>query len=460
VHPTLTLALAFAAGNSAGAAAAPVVLARGVLRTMFLTRIRNVGVVLAAAVLLALAGVFAYPSPAAQGPEPPPAAKAVERPKATEADVAAAAEGNRRFALDLYARLRQKDGNLFFSPYSISTALAMTYAGARGDTATEMAKTLHFGLGQKRLHPAFAALQEQLNAPGKQRRYQLSVANALWGQTGFGFAPPFLALTRDHYGAGLREVDFRADTEKARQTINAWVESQTETRIKELLVPGVLTGNTKLVLTNAIFFRGDWARQFKKDETREELFYITAERAVKVPMMRQSGSYRYLRTDKLRALELPYSGGELAMLLLVPRQGESLAEVERSLTADNLQKWSALLKKQDGLIVGLPRFEVTDAVSLQPVLSDMGMPLAFLPPAADFSGMAGRGGLFISAVVHKAFVKVNEEGTEAAAATAAAIEPEAEPPGIRADRPFLFLIRDTRSGSILFLGRVVNPRAE
>jgi serpin B len=461
---TVKAALAFAAGSAAVPPAAAS-LARGALRAMFLTRVRTLTFALAAGLLVVLAGALAYPVLEAAPPAPPPpqaaprpaqqpVVKSVQLPKAAPRDVAAA--GNTRFALDLYGRLRAEKGNLFLSPYSLSTALAMTYAGARTETADQMAKTLHFTLGQDKLHPALAQLSNRLQ-PGKRSSYRLSVANALWGQKDYGFLPGFLALNQSAYGAGLREVDFIMAREAARQTINAWVEELTEKKIKDLIQPGILTVDTRLVLTNAIYFNAAWERPFDKKQTHPAPFAVTPEQKVNVPTMNQDARFRHFRNEELQALELPYKGKDLSMVVLLPSKVDGLPELEKRLTADNLTKWLAGLR-EGRVHVSLPKFECTSAFRLDLVLSEMGMPLAFQPKQADFSGMNGNKRLFIHAVVHKAFVTVNEVGTEAAGATAVVINDESEPPSFRADHPFLFLIRDNRSGSVLFLGRVADPR--
>jgi serpin B len=377
-------------------------------------------------------------------------------------DVAAVVKGNTEFALSLYGKLRAQAGNLFCSPYSVSTALAMTYAGARGQTAAEMAKALDFTLDPGHLHPAFGALQHQLiQGSGKKQGYQLNVANALWGQEHFGFLPDFLNLTRRDYGAGLREVNFQSDPEAARRVINTWVEQQTHDRIKDLLPQGLLTTDTRLVLTNAIYFKGFWAEQFKKASTKQEPFQLAGGGQVQVPLMHQTGHFQYHDGGTFQALELPYRGRELSLLVLLPKRVDGLAALEGRLTAANLAAWLGRLREQE-VQVALPRFKVTGAFNLNQVLEALGMRQAFIPGGADFSGMSGTNGrkLFLQAVVHKAFVDVNEEGTEAAAATGVAVAEEAEPadPAVfRADHPFVFLIRDNRSGSVLFLGRLTNP---
>jgi serpin B len=388
---------------------------------------------------------------------------ATETDPAAKADIPVIAKGDNQFALDLYAKLRGAEGNLFFSPYSISTALAMTRAGARGDTAAEMDKTLHFTLPEDKLQPAFGALVKEVNGdPADAKRgYQLSTANALWGQKGFAFNADFLKLVNGNYGAGLNEVDFKNATEQARGAINAWVEKETRDKIKDLLHQGDLTPDTRLVLTNAIYFKGDWAAPFKKELTKEEPFHLTADKKADAPLMHRTGEYKYLDGGSFQALELPYTGKDLTMVVLLPKKADGLAEFEKDLAADKLTEWVGGLREQK-VIVSLPKFKTTQRVSLARTLSDMGMKKAFTS-GADFSGMGGSpGDLALADVIHKAFIDVNEEGTEAAAATAVGVKAAAariEPPTpvFRADHPFVFLIRDTRSNSILFLGRLVDP---
>jgi serpin B len=382
-------------------------------------------------------------------------------------------EGNTRFALDLYARLREGPGNRFFSPYSLSTALAMTYAGARDATAAEMADTLHFTLAPDRLHPAFHALIAHINgegAPGAgaagqaaTRRFQLLTANALWGQQGEGFLPGFLDLTRANYGAGLREVDFRHHTEEARRAINAWVEQQTADKIKDLVGPSDLTRDTALVLTNAIYFKGDWAHPFEESRTkRDGTFNAPGGRKVTVPMMAQTRAFPYFDGGSFQLLELPYAGDELAMDVLLPRETDGLPALEAQLTPENLAGWLRQASRAQAE-VELPRFSLTEEFRLADALRQMGMPAAFDRDRADFSGMNGKRNLAISEVIHKAFVDVNEKGTEAAAATAVtmvrtmAVLPQ-KTVQFRADHPFVFLIRDRSTGSVLFLGRLVEPK--
>jgi serpin B len=380
-------------------------------------------------------------------------------PDAPVADRAEAVAGNNAFAFDLYSQLRVKDGNIFFSPDSVATALAMTYAGARGQTASEMASVLHFTLEPRRLHPALGALLHDLNRGGQAGHYHLAVANALWGQQGAHFLPDFLNLTRTNYGANAQEVDFQGASEAARRTINAWVEQETQDRIKELLQPGTVSPLTKLVLTNAIYFKGDWNAQFKKEQTHDAPFTVGTGAKVAIPFMNQTGHFPYWEDDGTQVLELPYKGKNLSMVVLLPGKLDGLADLEKTLTADRLGGWLQKLHEQK-VVVGFPRFRTTFRSNLGSTLGKLGMKQAFTS-AADFSGMTEEK-VSISEVIHQAFVEVNEEGTEAAAATAVvsnAPGPVEQVAVFRADHPFIFLIRDRQSGSILFLGRLTSPKA-
>ncbi|MBM4072617.1 MAG: serpin family protein [Planctomycetes bacterium] len=381
-----------------------------------------------------------------------------EKSAVAPAVVTALAKGNNAFAFDLYGKLAAKDGNLFFSPFSISTALGMTYAGARGDTAAEMARTLHFSRDEAP-HSAFRGLLAQINEKRKKPAYALSVANALWGQKDFGFLPDFINLTGAEYGAGLRQVDFVNATETARKLINDWVEDRTQHKIKELLKPGILDADTRLVLTNAIYFKGLWASQFKKSATRDDTFKTSATETVKVPMMQQTGDFPYFESEDMQLVQLPYEGKDVSMIVVLPRKVDGLPALEKQLTSARVAGWIGKLAPRE-VNLALPRFKMTAEFSLKKVLSDLGIPSAFIPGKADLTGMNGTGQrLFISAVVHKAFVDVNEEGTEAAAATAVVAKTTSArlTHVFKADHPFVFLIRDNRSGSVLFMGRVANP---
>lgn len=381
-----------------------------------------------------------------------------------KADVAAVAAGGNAFGCELYGRLREQKGNLFCSPVSIHTALAMTYAGARGQTAEQMAGVLHFELPGERLHAAFAGLTKELNSPPKideQDAYRLVVSNALWMQKGFPFKEEFTSLVAAHYGAGLNQVDY-VKFEEARKTINAWVEKATEEKIKDLIPVGVLDANTRLVLTNAIYFKSDWAHPFDKAATREEDFLLADGGSVKVPLMREDMHVGYMETEEFQLVDLPYKGDVLSMTVLLPRKADGLEGLEKKLSAEALAEWIA--KAQVTYVdVRVPKFKFTSEFGLSKQLVAMGMSDACDGELADFSGMVApeKGRLCISAVLHKAFVAVDEQGTEAAAATAVIMGDTAvhQPPTVvfRADRPFVFLIRHRASGAILFLGRVANP---
>jgi serpin B len=314
------------------------------------------------------------------------------------ADRAAVVEGNNAFAIDLYGQLRTQSGNLFFSPDSISTALAMTYAGARGDTAAEMAKTLHFTLPPQRLHPAMGGLLGYLNAP--HDGYQLRMANALWAQQGHAFLDDFLKLTKSDYGAGFKQVDFKDATEAARLTINQWVEQQTDNKIKDLLQPGVLSSRTRLVLTNAIYFKGDWQTQFDKAQTRDEDFHLSAAQNVKASMMHREGGFNYFDGGTFQILEIPYKSAELSMIVLLPKDVGGMFALEQSLTAPNTRQWLGQLRPVPKVIMTLPKFKMTQQFELQDTLGAMGMTLAF-DAHADFSGMTGNREFYISAAIHK-----------------------------------------------------------
>ena len=383
-----------------------------------------------------------------------------EQPAAPKADQAEAVSGSNAFAIDLYGQLRAQPGNLFFSPESISTAFAMAYAGAREQTATQMAHVFHYTLPEDKLHPAMGGLLAAMNA--QHAGYELHVADALWAQQDESFLPSYLSLVQSSYGAGLHKVDFKSSPETVRATINKWVEHETNDKIQNLLAPGVLTPATRLVLTNAVYFKGDWINQFDSKATETGDFHVSSSVAAQAPLMHRTGSgYRYYKGGSFQLLELPYKGNDLSMDVLLPDEASGLAALEQSLTASALTDWLGKLQPQSKVVLTLPRFTMTQQFELSKTLGTMGMPLAF-GSSADFSAMTGKSEFRISAAIHKAFVDVNETGTEAAAATAVVMTAMAmrqEPPPIvfRADHPFVFLIRDTKSGSILFLGRVTDP---
>ena len=433
--------------------------------------------------LIALVGLVGCSGPAAGpgGDRPPGQSAQSKRPRVTSPDVAAPdledlAGGNSEFAFDLYQHLRQgnEDDNLFYSPYSISLALAMTYAGARGETERQMANTLRFALPQERLHPVFNGLDLELasrgeGAEGKDDKgtrpgrrvqgFRLNIVNATWGQEGYEFLPEFLDTLAENYGAGLRLLDFVGDADAARITINDWVSEQTEGRIEDLLPQGVIDALTRLVLTNAIYFNAAWAAPFEETLTADGTFHLLDGGEAAVPMMHQAESLGYAEGESYQVVELPYDGRELSMVILLPETGE-FEPFEDSLDAEEV---NGILKDlaYRQLALTMPKFKFESEFDLAKTLAAMGMPDAFTS-AADFSGMTGVSDLFISDVIHKAFVSVDEAGTEAAAATAVIMKLSTaveEPVEVAVDRPFIFLIRDIRTGTILFVGRVTDPGA-
>jgi serpin B len=375
--------------------------------------------------------------------------------------------GNATFALELYGRVSRRDGNRFVSPFSISSALAMTYAGAEAETARQMAKVLQITLPPDRFHASFHRLITVLHsrnaaqAGQKEPDIQVFSASALWHQKDLSVLNDFRRRIEVNYQGGLYPVDFREAAQEARQTINAWVAEQTKGKILDLLKPEHVNADTLLLLANAIYFKGLWESPFRPENTKREPFHLSAHDQAAVPMMNQSGRFRYFDGGSFQALELPYKGEALALVVLLPRAVDGLAQLEASLRYENLEKWLGALASHR-VEVSLPKFQLTDECELKDTLSELGMPLAFDRRRADFSGITGTRDLVISAVVHKAYVEVEEKGTEAAAATGVVMMRRAaivaSPPVIfRADHPFFFMIRDTRTGTILFLGRLARP---
>ena len=367
--------------------------------------------------------------------------------------------GINEFAVDLYRSLDSHEGNIFFSPFSISAALAMTYAGARGETQTQMATTLRFPQDPVKVHSTFAALNQRFNDGDTARRYQLSVANALWGEKSIDFRGDFVETLRTSYGANLNRLDFSNAPDESRLKINAWVEKQTRDKIHDLLTAGSITNRDRLVLTNAIYFKGDWENQFKKSLSALAPFFRFNESQSNAVLMHQTGSFKYLEMDGYQLLDMPYAGGELSMSILLPKSKDGLGQLEHSLNGGMLTPTGLTTRKVE---VYIPKFKLEQTFELNSTLAKLGMSSAF-SEAADFSGLDGKRDLNLSLVIHKAFVDVDERGTEAAAATgvvatlASARPQKEEIPVFRADHPFIFLIRDNRSDSILFIGRIVNP---
>lgn len=381
--------------------------------------------------------------------------------------MSALVQGNSAFAFDLYQALKtQNDGNMFYSPYSLSLALAMAYAGARSDTASEMADTLHFTLSPEALHAAFNYLALELDkrsesaAPATSegdKGFHLNVVNDAWGQKNFQFLASYLDTLAVNYGAGLRILDFVKDAEGARKTINDYISDQTRGKIKDLIPEGAVNDLTRLVLTNAIYFKAAWQSPFAKQATGDGSFTLLDGSKVTVSMMHQSHEYNYVAGQGYQAVELPYNGGQLSMVVLLPDGGRFNA-FQDALNSELVDGIIAAMT-QHNLILSLPEFQFDSSFGLKQALASMGMQIAFTDNA-DLSGMTGTKGLYISDVVHKAYVSVDEAGTEAAAASAVIVGVTGMPSStvtLSIDRPFIFLIRDIPTGAILFVGRVMNP---
>ena len=393
-------------------------------------------------------------------------------PRANSASAKVAADGVNGFAADLYGQLRGGNGNLIVSPYSVSAALALTAAGAEGNTRTEMETVLHLPPGAK-VGPAYGAVTNGMNASVSTGRgkeivvtSQLHVANSLWLQKGHSWKKEYLAVAQDDFHAMLSGADFVKEPEAARARANKWVENQTRDHIKDLLPSGALDADTRLVIANAIYFKARWADEFKKRNTDPKDFTVPGGQKVKAPLMHRTGDYALVETEALQVLKLPYSGGATSMYVLLPRTVDGLPTLEQQLTAENLAKWTAGSAKPEEVSVHLPKFKLTVPTELAAVLQQMGIRQAFDRFKAEFPKMTDDPrGLYISRVVHKAFVELDEEGTEAAAATAVTMSLGATaPPGrprfvreFRADHPFVFVIKHEATGMPLFVGRVLDP---
>ena len=381
---------------------------------------------------------------------------------ATEAEIAAASAALEQFGVDLYGALVAGDDNLVVSPVSIMLALAMTYAGADGATAAEMAATLHFDLDDEALHRAFNALDTMLESRSfeglEDDGVLVSTANSLWGQQGLEFNETFLDTLAVNYGAGLRLVDYMTAAEQARLAINEWVAAETNDKIADLIPAGVLDSLTRLVLVNAVYLDATWASQFDPDSTYDGPFLLTGGADVTVPLMTQSASFPYASGDGWQAVELPYLRSELGMLLIVPDEGR-FAPVESMLTGGLIPDVASGLAPVE-VALTMPKFEFRTQAGLNPALRELGMSAAFDADVADFSRMTSEAELFISEVIHEAYISVDEEGTEAAAATAVVMRATSAPletVQLTIDRPFLFALRDLETGALLFLGRVMDP---
>ena len=395
------------------------------------------------------------------------ASSALERvldPQVPTADSTELASDNAAFAFDVYKQLILKNNNLVFSPASISIALAMTYAGAAGSTASEMAQTLHFTLPSARLHPAFNALDQALTSRGQGYLgadggpMRLNIVNTTWAEKTYTFKTSFLDTLAQNYGAGVNLVDFINAPDPARLAINAWVAEQTENKIMDLLAPGTITSSTVLVLTNAVYFNAAWATPFDPGNTHDGSFTLLDSSSVTTKFMNATlPSAPATQGTNYVAVSLPYQDTRLSLVLVVPDSGK-FSQVESALDATALSTLAAGLTSQR-VVLSLPRFKIETGAGLAQLLKSLGMKAAFEPGTADFSGMDGTRSLFISDVIHKAFIDVAEKGTEAAAATAVVIGNSSMPSGLQvyATRPFLYFLRDQPTGAILFMGRVLDP---
>jgi len=411
---------------------------------------------LIALVIILLAGVataavlFLYP----YQPDQPPQ---TDDTGSTQQGILEVVNANNKFAFDLYSEMnKSEDGNIFYSPYSISAALAMTYEGAKGQTADEMKSVFHFPESNI-LRPNFAAIYNNINEGAED--CELRTGNALWVQQDFSFLEDYTSRVEKYYGGKAANVDFVKETEKSRQTINNFIAEQTNNKIKDLIPAGFLDPITRLVLTNAIYFKGIWQWEFDESNTVEEDFKVAPDNVIKTQMMNMKPNearFNYADTEDLQILELPYKGDKISMLILLPT--ENLDAIEPILTAKKLDEYKSQMKETKMDLISLPKFEFDTKYFMNETLGALGMPTAF-SENADFSGMTGKKDLFIGFVIHQAYVKVDEKGTEAAAATAVGMKLTAVMPRnvFRADHPFIFIIQEKETGNILFLGRVVDP---
>jgi serine protease inhibitor len=386
--------------------------------------------------------------------------KTTEMPTNTYSD-AEVVKANNSFAFELYGEIGSEK-NQIFSPFSISSALAMTYAGARKTTAEEFVKVFHFTSDQDAFHPAYKKLIADIES-AQNEDLQISVANALWPQKKYVFLKEYLDLMKEYYGVEITYLDYKKDAEGSRLIINKWVEDKTNDKIKDLLKPGILTELTRMVLTNAIYFKGDWKNAFNEDATYEAPFFLDKNEQVLAERMNiTQGSVKYMENEDLSMLELPYSKDKMSMVFILPKEKDGIEGLEKNLNYMNYNRWYMQMNPQK-VIIGIPKFKIDFYIDLSEVLKAMGLETAFTGNA-NFSGMTGIEDLKIDKVIHKAFIEVNEAGTEAAAATAvimiektSAISPP-PPKAFIADHPFIYIIKDNKTGAILFMGKVMNPK--
>lgn len=363
-------------------------------------------------------------------------------------------DANNKFAFDIYSKQKSSDNNFFFSPYSISNALAIAYEGAKGQTAEEIQKVFYFSKDSEPRKSAFARIYNQLNKANKS--YQLNTANALWVQKDYPILEEYQNATKNNYGASATNLDFINQLEASRLTINNWVENKTNQKIKNIVDPNDLNYLTRLVITNAIYFKGSWEKSFDKKDTYKANFTTEKGDVVAVQMMQKMDKYNYFENEKMQIIELPYKGNELSMLIILSKKNK-ITEVEKELSVQNLENWKKDIYKEIPVTVSVPRFKFETRQYLNQNLSDLGMPTAFDQIKADFSGITGNRSLYIETIIHQAVVEVNEEGTEAAAATVVGMSLARDRPVFMADHPFIFIIQDKQTGTILFMGKVNDP---
>jgi serpin B len=382
-------------------------------------------------------------------------------------NIEAMVQDNSKFGLELYRKLGvAESGNIFLSPFSVSNTLAIMYAGARGNTKDQMARTLKFSMNQDEVVHAFGTINSRLNQLKASGNIRIDTANSIWPQKGYDIAPQFFELVQRNYGEAIIPIDYGKNPEEARQTINQWIAKKTRETIKDMIPQGSLDQGTRLALASAIHFKGDWLGSFKPEDTSELDFWVTSERSVRSPMMTQTSDFKYAETESLQILEMPYVGNELSMLVVLPKEINGVKMVEDSLSAENLTKLR-LQMSPTKVLIHIPKFKVNSTFFLAETLASMGMKDAFSRSKANFSGIAKnkKNPLYLSTVIHKAFAEITEEGTEASASTVGDVvsmgvrpaDPPEPPHKFRADHPFIFLIQENKTGSLLFIGKITNP---
>ena len=419
--------------------------------------------IITAILLVAIVGAttthFLFPYEPTQPPE-------VLDVNITEHDIEEVELANNMFGFDMLNELRlgasekgEENENIFYSPYSIFSALVMTYEGAQGQTAKEM-KSLFYFPDNEILRSGFADIYSTINDEG--RNYELRTGNALWIKEDYELLDEYTQTVEDYYGGKSTNLDFRNQNEVSRQTINKFIEEQTNDRIKNLIPENHLPKDTKLVLTNAIYFLGNWKYEFDPEKTREEDFWITPDESIGVEMMTMSpdvARFNYTENDELQMIELPYEGGGVSMFIILPEN--EINDISHKLNNDEVEELMDEMRRRELSEISIPKFEIETDYNLNNVLSSMGMPSAFSEGTADFSGITGGRDLFIDSVLHKAFIEVDEEGTEAAAATGVVMRPTSAPsqppPSFIANNPFVFFIRDNKTETNLFAGIVKDP---